>query len=362
MTKRSRIILIATMTVLLTAFLCTIIFNGKWLRTVVGGSGMSKSEAALRYPYQQLSRREQALYQTLCEGIAAYQEEIKLPDIYNQAEYERVYLMVCEQEPQFFYLDTVYETGAAVNLVRMHYDVPQDQIALMQAQIDLVADRIIEQSKSASTEFQKLLAIHDGVAAVCEYTEGEYQDEAYGCLVDGKAKCEGYAKALLYVARRAGMDIMSVTGVTGVADNHVWNIAKIDGEYYNVDVTWDDDSKYRGHTAHICFAVPDTMFADHRADLSAYQPPACQSDTASYYNMNGLVLHSAAELKPGIEGWPYDSMLMEFQFADEAVYQAVANEIATSFDLRNAVKIASGAANYKAVVDEIRRALVILPS
>lgn len=360
MENRSKKILVGTLAALLTVLLATVIFNRRWLLTA--GSMLPKSDAALRYPYQQLSRREQALYTTLCDGIAAYQDEIKLPDIYEQAEYERVFLLVCEQEPQFFYLDKIYETGEAVNLVRMHYDVPQDKIALMQAQMDLVADRILEKANTESTDFQKLLAIHDGVAAVCEYRDGEYQDEAYGCLVDGRAKCEGYAKALLYVARRGGMNIMAVTGVTGAADNHVWNVAELDGSYYNVDVTWDDDEKYRGHTAHVCFAMPDSLFYDHRADLTAFQPPVCDNEERSFYKMHNLVLNSAAELQPGVEGWAYDPMLMEFQFADDAVYQAVAKEIATSYSLRDAVQIASGATTYKGAVDETRRALVILPS
>ena len=72
------------------------------------------SFAALRYPYSQLSEREQALYDALYDGISAYQETVRLPEAYTRSEYERVYLMVMMQEPEFFYVDRVYELAEEV--------------------------------------------------------------------------------------------------------------------------------------------------------------------------------------------------------------------------------------------------------
>lgn len=360
MGQRSKWIFVGTMTAVLMAILGILVFNFSWLRIERGG--FSKEEAALRYPYQQLTKREQALYRTLCAGIENYEETIRLPDLYSGAEYDRVFLMVCMQEPQFFYMDTVYETGEQINVVKMHYDIPQEEIAGMRAQMDVAADRILSAANGASSEFQKLLRIHDGIAACCEYSSGDYQDEAYGCLVDGQAKCEGYAKAFLYVCRRAGISAMNVPGKIGKDENHVWNIVEMDGKYYNMDVTWDDDAQYRGLPAHICFAQPDTLFRDHRADQTAYTPPACTDDRYNYYNMFRLTVNQASELPGMIEGWLDDPALLEFQFADKSVYNEAADLIANKQDVRNAVQKISGAVNFRAIADEARNAIVILPS
>lgn len=325
-------------------------------------SGFSAAEASMRYPYQQLSSREKKLYIALYNGIAEYEEVIRLPGIYTRSEYERVYLMLLEQEPQFFYMDSVYETADAMADVNMFYDVPQEDIPLMTAQMDLVADRIIKQAESARTTMLKLLAIHDGIAAVCEYSDGKYQDEAYGCLVEGQAKCEGYAKAFLYVTRRAGLHVMDVTGTIKGGENHVWNIADIDGTYYHIDLTWDDDKQYKGKTAHNCFAVPDSMFGDHYPDLTAYVPPVCDAEEHGYYSMQQLVLSSAADLPRMIQTWVWDTSLMEFQYENEQVYAEIQKLIAETFQVRDAVKQVSGAAAYRAIADEPRGALVIMPS
>ncbi|MCQ2408830.1 MAG: hypothetical protein MJ065_09945 [Oscillospiraceae bacterium] len=360
MSQRSKWIIVGTLTSLLMAMLGMLVFNLGWLRIARGG--LTKAEAALRYPYQQLTKREQALYRTLCAGIENYEETISLPDLYSGAEYDRVFLQVMMQEPQFFYLDSVYETGEQINKVKMIYDIPQSEITGMKAHMDAVADRILAEANDASSEFQRLRKIHDGIAACCEYSDGEYQDEAYGCLVEGKAKCEGYAKAFLYVCRRAGINAMNVPGTIGKDENHVWNIAEMDGKYYNVDVTWDDDAKYRGLPAHNCFAQPDSQFVDHRADLNAFTPPACTDDTHTYYSMFRLVVGQASALPGMIESWKDDPALIEFQLADKAVYEETAELIANKPDVRNAVKTISGAVNYRAIADETRNVIVILPS
>lgn len=359
MGKHSKRILVSALIAVLAAMLISLLLNFGWLPV---SGGLSRQDAELRYPYQQLNRREQALYSALCEGIANYDEIIKLPGIYQKWEYERVYLMVAMQEPQFFYLDSVYETADAMADVNMFYSVEQDQIAVMRSQIDLIADRIIEKAASAASDLQKLLVIHDEIAALCEYSDGSFQSEAYGCLVNGKAKCEGYSKALLYVARRAGLNIMNVAGTIRGVENHVWNIAKLDGTYYNIDITWDDDKEYRGYTAHVCFAVPDKDFRDHRVDMSSYQPPVCGDDEHNYYQMNGLLITSAAELPYQVQQWPWNPMLIEFRLDSEDVYKDVSEILSSSEEVRDAVKLVSGAASYRAIVDETRLAMVIMPS
>ena len=260
--------------------------------------GLTQEEKSLRYPYQHLTSREQKLYAALCSGIAEQKDVIKLPGMYKEAEYKRVYLLVAEQEPQFFYLDTVFETGDLMSEAEMYYRSDVADIEQMTTEMELEADRIIEDAAFAYDDISKLLAIHDAIAENCEYAEDRFSSEAYGCLVRGKAKCEGYAKAFLYVARRAGLHVMNVTGKDSHGENHVWNIAEADGHYYQIDVTWDDDQRYDGEVVHACFCLPDDAFSDHEPDLTAFTPPPCKADETSYdyYQMNDAYVERAEDL------------------------------------------------------------------
>ena len=327
--------------------------------------GLPLSMKSERYPYQQLSAREKKLYTALYNGIEAHSETVKLPGMFKEDEYKRVYLLVAEQEPQFFYLDTVFETAEIMSEAKIRYSLDAETVRKMKIEMDLEADKIVSKAAAVEDEVEKLLTIHDGIAKYCEYTDGAYSSEAYGCLVQGKAKCEGYAKAFLYVARRAGLNVMNVTGTDSRGENHVWNIAEADGHYCQIDLTWDDDQRYEGKTVHACFAVPDTMFTDHTPDLSAYIPPECpetESLRMDYYKWHNHYLESASELPDQIMAWPGATGAMEFRLSSADELQAAIKMVKKSAKVRDAVQNASGAATYRAMADETRNVLVILPS
>ena len=65
--------------------------------------------------------------------------------------------------------------------------------------------------------------------------------------------------------------------------NHAWNMVKIDGEYYHVDVTWNDPVPDRqGRVLHTYFNTSDRKMLQgkHVWDQSKY--PACTSEKYSY--------------------------------------------------------------------------------
>lgn len=362
MAKRSKIVLLVILFAMLTAVLVLAVMSGALAGILPGGSGLARADAELRYPYQQLDAKEKKLYSALYKGIEACEDTIKLPETYSKQTYEHVFLLVAEQEPQFFYLDSVYETAELMDTAKMHYKVPKEDIERMRAEMEIRADAIIQRLPSGADDIDRLLAIHDGIADNCEYTDGTYKDEAYGCLAEGEAKCEGYAKAFLFTARRAGMNVMNVTGTINGTENHVWNIAEANGKFYEIDVTWDDSTQYHGNTTHTCFAVSDAVFGDHCPDLSAYQPPICDDNSQNYYARNALIVSSASALPTMTATWLGNPMLIEFGLADDTVRKAAAEMLKTSEEMRNAVKTASGAVSYRAYMDENRNALVIMPS
>ncbi len=69
-----------------------------------------------------------------------------------------------------------------------------------------------------------------------------YRDEShtpYGLLLNQKAVCDGYADAFLILMRLNDIECITVTG-NADGESHAWNQVKVDGSWYNVDVTWDD--------------------------------------------------------------------------------------------------------------------------
>ncbi|MDE7130743.1 MAG: InlB B-repeat-containing protein [Lachnospiraceae bacterium] len=115
------------------------------------------------------------------------------------------------------------------------------------------------------SDLEKAAALHDWLAVNVEYDYDNYlagavpasSFNAYGTLVDGVSVCQGYALAYKYLLGKLGIECYMVSS-KGM--NHAWNMVKLDGEYYHVDVTWDDPTwDLVGRATH------NNMFCDDQA-------------------------------------------------------------------------------------------------
>lgn len=119
------------------------------------------------------------------------------------------------------------------------------------------------------SEYQKVKAIHDYLVNNTSFDEyAQNAKSARGPIMDGKAVCEGYAKAFQLLCVMSGMDCLFVTG--DADGDHAWNKVKVDGAWYNVDVTWDDP--IGGSLRHEYFLISDSDLAKDHAWNNAYLP------------------------------------------------------------------------------------------
>jgi hypothetical protein len=96
--------------------------------------------------------------------------------------------------------------------------------------------------------YDTLKAIHDYVCNTVTYaptTEPRIYQTAYSALCgDRVTVCAGYAKAFKLICEKYGIPCVLVSGKGGnnlnELQNHMWNYVQIDGAWYAVDCTWDD--------------------------------------------------------------------------------------------------------------------------
>ena len=134
------------------------------------------------------------------------------------------------------------------------------------------------------SDYEIAKALHDYLALNCEYDMRYYSGgmpsisyTAYGALVNRMAVCQGYALAYQELLAQCGIESEYVSG-WGNGGRHGWNIIQIDGEWYHVDVTWDDPTPDReGYVRYKYFLKSDkTMSRDPSNWESSH---ACTSTT-----------------------------------------------------------------------------------
>ena len=153
------------------------------------------------------------------------------------------------------------------------------------AELYAAADEILALIDDSMTDYEKELVIHDALVQRIVYLDGTtHAHDAYGALVEGYAVCEGYAEAFQYLLHRAGIQSFLVIG-SSRGEGHEWNVALIDGEYYHVDPTWND----QGDTIfHAYFNTSDAVIEeDHYIDPTVYAMPVCDTMDAHYFTVSG---------------------------------------------------------------------------
>ncbi len=146
------------------------------------------------------------------------------------------------------------------------------------------AEKIVASVPEGSTEFETALYLYHYLTENVVYDSNSYYEKGkvillYDALVKKKTVCAGYTEALYYLYNLAGIDCMVIEGyITDPAPlgDHAWNIARIDGTYYQFDSTWDAEllPSYYSY-----FAVSDEyMMANHTQYVEAFSAefaPAC---------------------------------------------------------------------------------------
>lgn len=166
-------------------------------------------------------------------------------------------------------------------------------------------DKILKSVPEGLSEYERELFVHDYIIENCKYDRSkDFQRpwERYtclGCLVRKEAVCEGYSKATQLLLMRLGVECRTITGSRG-QEQHMWNMVKIDNDWYHLDVTWDSAEELNRYSY---FNVTDDVITrDHKineevskmANVQLYDKnynfslPVCSSKKYNYFTLNAL--------------------------------------------------------------------------
>ena len=230
----------------------------------------------LFYPYynmldDQLKHLYRQIYANANEGNAQFKAVEK--DV-TQQQVNNAFTAVLYDHPELIWLDPGYMAQYRINedfleMDLMFNSLASDRDSAINSFND-VASSII--SGANGSDYDKEKYVHDRLAEMNDYRFNSLDQSAYSALIGGETICAGYSKAFSYILTQMGIPCYVCAGSAG--GPHGWNIVCLDGEYYNVDITWDDTEPNR-----ICNydyfnkSDSDYGYTHIRQDLSVYLPP-----------------------------------------------------------------------------------------
>lgn len=143
----------------------------------------------------------------------------------------------------------------------------------------------------AMSDVEKVLAIHD---ALCKWANYDYSYTNYyadGIFINHSGVCQAYTYAFHSLLSDVGIAGDDLDIVISDSMNHAWNMVRIDGEWYHIDVTWDDDSSFIERTY---FLKSDEKLKNH-SGWSKYLPVADSDRFDNYFASDDYMYYSAGK-------------------------------------------------------------------
>ncbi len=158
-----------------------------------------------------------------------------------------------------------------------------DHRKAMEARVKKLARQAEKLSEKEKEQF-----VHDFICENVRYDKLKkaYSHEIIGPLGQGVGVCEGIAKAVKILCDALGIWCMIAVSEANPEKNikyrHAWNIVRIGGKYYHLDVTFDNSLSSEHGIRYDYFNLSDAqIFRDHEPVI--WHVPACEDGDHTYY-------------------------------------------------------------------------------
>lgn len=254
-----------------------------------------------RYYYHQLTDSEKQLFVRCYNAILDQKTSVDLTGFSEEA-FSRVLYVLLHDCPELFFFDghvTIWSLGSSMlTSVDLSYCMNKEERSKREGIIRGIISSLKSQVGTRG-EYEREKAVYRYILDHCKYLKNEpHTVRADSVLCDGLAQCEGYAKALSLLLRSLGI---ADAYVHSEAVDHAWNMVRIQGNWYQCDVTWDDPMATSGSSLESYpkeylryLNVPDRLMTKHVPITTehGFTHPTCSSITDNYIYREGIYISS----------------------------------------------------------------------
>ncbi len=275
--------------------------------------------------YSRLPEEARPIYKVLLDKAQNFDEDpvefnASLDDVTN------IFNAVKYDHPELFWLGTIRQssTGAKTKISPIFLATREEVDDDLQPKIDARVEDYLADINNDASDYDKLLQLHKKVIDNVDYDTLTLEQQQQvgneggidclrticGVFLNGKAVCEGYARAIQYLLQKCGIEcaevvgnIIDESGQPGENNGHAWNIVKIDGEYYHLDVTWDDGTNTKADKqqaidrmyGYFCVTTEE-IERTRNFEGTPTELPQCTATEANYYYRNDLVVDDRGDV------------------------------------------------------------------
>lgn len=292
------------------------------------------SISADRYAYEQLDMETKAVYDQILQCILEHEEKVTVSTNDSEVLGRAYACMLMDYGGLFWISGYQYNTYTSFDTVvglefQPNYIYTADETRELQAEVDAVVEEWMAGISLNDDDYEKVKYVFETLIDRVDYClDSRDNQNILSVFLYGETVCQGYADAAQYLLQNLGISCAVVTG-NAEGGNHAWNMVKLDGDYYYMDVTW-GNSRYRSgeeeEKKHVNYAYLSTTLEDisksHRADVPVDLPQSLSRED-TYFVREGLYFET---FDPGAIGrriqstWWEGEDRISIRLADETIH------------------------------------------
>lgn len=260
----------------------------------------------LRYYLNVLDDRLLENLCTMYSAVSNFETECSFPRSMTRDEFSNLALILSYECPELLQFSTGGEITFTTN--------PDGEVISAQLPIVLTrqefagqysacAEKAIELARQAEgkSEREKEALAYDYLTGHCFYNfNGASASNAFGALGEGQAKCDGISLAMKWLLEEMNISCLVIAGNTETNPvGHAWNVVRIDGEYYDLDVTNDVLSRDRDYKYYGAYNVSRFWIREKypcNVSFSGFiEIPGCLNMNESFHSEAGRFIYPGSD-------------------------------------------------------------------
>lgn len=267
-----------------------------------------------KYFVKKLNQNLLANFIELYNSVTEFKESVDFKYPIKTDEFNTLMFLLNYDCPELIQMSENYfptysnQKQTAVSSVELRYCMNKEDYIQAKKEIDIflseLKKNVLEKSDSEKEKY-----VYDYILKKCKYNDTyEFSGSAYGILIKNNGRCEAICKAFMWCMRELNVECISVSGsqnwdMKSIYSDHSWNIIKINGEYYHLDLTVDNLMQNDSEKIPPCygfFNVDDNSINQNRKINTVFTSlgvPECTSLKENYHIINKLYVGDMTDIK-----------------------------------------------------------------